>query len=222
MIILDDVTDEHKTLTQRTINSFTYIINRNYQFEYILKCDDDTFVDLKAVMTYLANRSDAPLHWGSFVGGYEILRDGPYAENAWYICDRYLPYAFGGGYVISRDLIELLARNSPYLRQYNNEDVSVSAWLAPYNIERIHDLKFDTQADSHGCMRPFIVAHKISVAKMKEYFISLQTEGILCGERTRTHSVALLTHYYDWRAYPIRECCSNKRTKQLRQYQPYV
>lgn len=222
MIILDDVTDEHETLTKRTLTSFTHVLEHGYSYQYMLKCDDDTFIDLRAVMSNLVNRSDEPLHWGSFVGGYQILSEGPYAENAWYICDRYLPYAFGGGYLLSRDLVELLATSAPYLRQYNNEDVSLSAWLAPYNLQRVHDLKFDTQADSHGCMHPFIVAHKISIAQMKEYFISLQTEGIICGKRTRTHSVALLNHYYDWTVFPIRECCSNKRTKKLSEDQPYV
>lgn len=222
MIILDDVSDEHETLTKRTLFSFTHIVERGYQYEYVLKCDDDTFVDLRAVMSQIVNKSEGPLHWGSFVGGYKILNEGPYAENAWYICDKYLPYAFGGGYMLSRDLIELLASNAPFLKQYNNEDVSVAAWLAPYNLQRTHDLKFDTQSDSHGCMHPFIVAHKISIAKMKEYFISLQTEGIICGSRTRTHSLALLSHFYNWTVLPVHECCSYRRTKQLSEDQQYV
>lgn len=222
MIILDDTTDEHRTLTRRTLSSFTYIIENNFEFKYILKCDDDTFVNLRPIMSFLVNRTHSSLHWGSFVGGYNILRNGPYAEHSWFVCDCYFPYAFGGGYIISRDLIELLAMNAPYLNMYSNEDVAVSSWLAPYNIERIHDLRFDTQADSHGCMRPFIVAHKIPVNKMREYFISLQTEGIICGERTRTHELALLSHYYNWKALPIKDCCTESNTVQLDKYQLYV
>lgn len=206
MIFLDSVTDEHQTLTQRTLKGFEYIINENYDFSYVLKCDDDTFVDLVAIISHLhAQKFMGRLYWGDFVGGYNILSEGIYAENSWFICDRYIPYAFGGGYVLSRDLVELIVPNAPYLKQYMNEDVSLASWLSPYNFVRVHDQKFDTGSDSKGCMRPFIVAHRVSVESMRRYYKSLRREGHMCGRRTKTRK-RWNRHMYDWSVLP-NQCC---------------
>lgn len=206
MIFLDNVTDEHETLTQRTLEGLVYIINEGYEFSYVLKCDDDTFVDLNAVISNLyAMKWIQKLYWGDFVGGYPVLSEGIYAEHNWFICDRYIPYAFGGGYVLSRDLAELIVRNAPYLTQYTNEDVSLASWLSPYNFVRVHDQKFDTGADSKGCMKPFIVAHRVYPDNMKKYYRSLRREGRMCGRRTRTRKF-WDRHKYEWNVPPS-QCC---------------
>ena len=206
MIILNQVTDEHETLTERTLESFQHIINKDYEFSYVLKCDDDTFVDIKAIVDNLRSMNwKQMLYWGEFVGGYTVLEEGIYAEHNWFVCEKYIPYAFGGGYVLSRDLIELVAQNSPYLQQYMNEDVSLASWLSPYNLVRVHDQKFDTGSDSKGCMKPFIVAHKISTDSMRKYYKSLRREGRMCGHRTRTRK-HWNRHMYDW-SQPPTQCC---------------
>ena len=206
MIILDHVTDEHETLTQRTLEGLEYIINEKYDFSYVLKCDDDTFVDLNAVVSNLhATNWIQKLYWGDFVGGYTVLGEGIYAEHEWFICDRYVPYAFGGGYVLSRDLVELIVQNARHLKQYKNEDVSLASWLTPYNFVRLHDQKFDTGSDSKGCMKPFIVAHRVNPDSMKRYYRSLKREGRMCGRRTKTRK-HWNRHMYDW-SVPPSQCC---------------
>ena len=210
MIFLSEVTDEHETLTQRTLYSFQYIINNSYDFSYVLKCDDDTFVDIKAIVGNLRSMKWLqPLYWGEFVGGYSMLEEGIYAEHNWFICEKYIPYAFGGGYVLSRDLIELVAQNAPYLQHYMNEDVSLATWLSPYNLVRVHDQKFDTGSDSKGCMKPFIVAHKVPTESMMKYYKSLQREGCMCGRRTRTRRKHWSRHMYDWDKPPT-QCCDKE------------
>ncbi len=206
MILLDQVTDEHATLSQRTLNGFVYIINNAYEFSHVLKCDDDSVVDLKKVVIHLNNISWTDrLYWGDFVGAYSVLQDGIYAEHSWYLCDRYFPYAFGGGYVVSRDLIELIVQNSPFLVLYKNEDVSLASWLSPYNFIRVHDQRFDTGSDSENCRKSFIVVHKISAKDMVLYYRSLLKEGRLCGHQTEFYG-GWTSHKYNWRNPPS-QCC---------------
>ncbi len=50
--------------------------------------------------------------------------------------DRYPPYAFGGGYILSADLVEYIVENAAKLRRYRAEDVSVGVWLSTLAIQR--------------------------------------------------------------------------------------
>ena len=181
MMILDDIPDSEASLTSRTLDSFSLSLQQ-FQFKYILKCDDDTFVDLGRVASELQRRQyHARFYWGFMMGHNRIHSYGRYREDDWSVCDHYLPYAAGGGYVVSRDLVELLAQNRAHLKRYKCEDVSLGAWLAPYNIERRHDTRFNTESKSRGCKSVFMVSHKVFPSDMFQMHESLQLEGTLCA-----------------------------------------
>lgn len=128
-----------------------------------------------------------------------------YAEHNWFLCDYYIPYAFGGGYVVSSDLIKLIVHNAPFLSLYENEDVSVASWLSPFNFQRVHDQRFDTGSDSENCRKSFIVVHKISPRNMMLYYKSLLKDGRLCGQQTEFYGV-WSSHVYNWDSLPS-QCC---------------
>lgn len=209
LIILENVTDSHNTLTERTLESFEYIIRHNYNFLYILKCDDDTFVNVKVIAKELKEKmTNKQYYWGEFLGATAILREGPYAEQKWSTCDTYLPYAYGGGYIISKDLIDLIAFNAPYLMIYNNEDVSLGAWLAPYNVNYCFDARFNTGGVSRGCKRQFVVMHKISTDLMYDYYDAVKKDGYICNRKNRWFGWH--GHIYNWNTLPSK-CCKRKR-----------
>lgn len=56
------------------------------------------------------------LYWGYFVGRAKAHLSGKWKETDWFLCDNYLPYALGGGYVISYSIIDFIARNADDLR----------------------------------------------------------------------------------------------------------
>ena len=41
------------------------------------------------------------LYWGFFRGDAHVKHVGPWAEPKWYLSETYLPYAHGGGYILS-------------------------------------------------------------------------------------------------------------------------
>jgi galactosylxylosylprotein 3-beta-galactosyltransferase len=43
---------------------------------------------------------------------------------------------------------------------WNSEDISVGAWLSPIQVNRVHSIRFDTEAKSRGCNNDYIVTHK--------------------------------------------------------------
>ena len=209
LLILPDVTDSAASLTDRTLSSLK-IAHAKFNFTYILKCDDDSFGDLLRIATDLHFRtSKGRLYWGQMAGYNYPIEYGPWAEKqgAWSVCDFFLPYAYGGGYVLSSDLVELILRNSDVLKVYSNEDATIGAWLAPYNIERVHDIRFNTEGFSRGCKDPFIFMHKVSPVEMIELYRSLSTKGRLCTEATFKEGFP--GYVYNWTQKPSLCCTRN-------------
>ncbi len=230
LLLLPDLKDSYSNLTRKVLYSFK-ALDSSIQFSYLLKCDDDTFILLDEVARELAGRtSTRSLYWGFFDGRAHVKRQGKWAEREWFLCDRYLPYALGGGYVLSHDLVRRMVSNSNGLLLYNSEDVSVGVWLSPYDAERRHDVRFNTEFVSRGCRNSYIVSHKQSVEDMMSKQSSLDKTG-QCGKgSSRTHTQLCedihgtlstgmqcereyqtrLSYIYNWTVDPTK-CCERRK-----------
>lgn len=210
MILLPDVSDEHQTLSYRTLRSFRYVTrDKSRDFLYVLKCDDDSFVNLLAITKELSHRTtDTAFFWGQFLGAGGIITEGPYAEFSWSVCDTYLPYALGGGYVLSMDLVRQVAKNAPFLKVYKNEDVSVGAWLAPYNIDHVFDVRFNTGAVTKGCKRSYTLIHRVNTTQMYSYVDAVLEKGYICTNKN--HWFVWHGYRYNWKVKPSK-CCRVRR-----------
>lgn len=56
------------------------------------------------------------LYWGYFSGNAKIKLKGKWKETDWIFSDRYLPYALGGGYLLSKNLVRYIGKNAGTLR----------------------------------------------------------------------------------------------------------
>jgi galactosylxylosylprotein 3-beta-galactosyltransferase len=120
--------------------------------------DGDSFVRLGSLLKSLKDIEHPRLYWGFLDGRAKPFRKGKWKETGgWILCDRYLPYqvgdgsilklspfkAFipveshfqlGGGYVLAHSLAKFIAQNVELFKFYQNEDVSVGAWLAGLDV----------------------------------------------------------------------------------------
>ncbi|KPI93379.1 Beta-1,3-galactosyltransferase 6 [Papilio xuthus] len=193
--------------------------------KYVIKCDDDSFVRIDLIVKDLdafAPSMNAPelnkfvtfkehlptykgLYWGYFNGHAEVFLTGKWQEKGWFLCDNYLPYALGGGYVISRRIVDYIAQNMDFLSFYNAEDVSMGVWTASLNaINRVHDVRFDTEWKSRGCKDNMLIRHKQTTSDMFQMYKSLaQSNGQkLCN----TEELHRKTYFYNWNVLPS-SCC---------------
>lgn len=194
--------DTYNDLTRKLIKSLEFA-HKNFKFDYILKCDDDTFVDVERVVEELAIHKDPFLYWGFFDGRAPVQTKGKWADTSYKLCDRYIPYALGGGYVLARELVKFIAENSRILELYSSEDVTVGTWLAGIKVNRKHDTRFDTEWKSRGCSSKFLVTHKQTEADMKIKWKRMLKYGQICeGAETKVR----LSYNYDWTKHPS-ECC---------------
>lgn len=210
LLLLPRLQDSYGTLTKKVLHALRDVHER-YDFDYLLKCDDDSYVlvhkILKELDKWQSRGTRRELYWGFFNGRAQVKRSGPWKETDWILCDYYLPYAVGGGYVLSYNLVKFIASNADILKLHNSEDVSVGLWLAPLaNIERKHDVRFDTEYRSRGCSNQYIITHKITVQNMMSMHDYYQTSlGALCPKEVRNR----MSYQYNW-TVPPSQCCNRQ------------
>nr|XP_020011210.1 beta-1,3-galactosyltransferase 6 [Castor canadensis] len=207
LLLLPTLRDAYENLTAKVLAMLSWL-DEHLAFEFVLKADDDSFVRLDALRADLRARDPVRRHrlyWGFFSGRGRVKPGGRWREAAWQLCDHYLPYALGGGYVLSADLVHYLHLSREYLRAWHSEDVSLGAWLAPVDVQREHDPRFDTEYKSRGCSNQYLVTHKQSPEDMLEKQQTLLHEGRLCKREVQLR----LSYVYDWSAPPS-QCCQRK------------
>ena len=203
LLILENLLDSYWNLTMKVKLAFEWAYKYVDSFDYVLKVDDDSFVRVdKMVIALRKMKCEKRLYWGYFMGRAPPEPMGRWVETEWHMCRHYLPYAFGGGYIMSKDVLEVMMRFSGKLKHYNNEDVTVGSWLAPYQLVRKHDLRFDVESFSHGCNNNYIVSHKQLVPDMYQKFATLNRKGTLCGAEIETKPA----YIYNWTTLPV-YCC---------------
>jgi galactosylxylosylprotein 3-beta-galactosyltransferase len=89
-----DEKDEYKLLTRKIIPSFSGIYHIN--FDYLLKCDDNSFVNVPLIVNELEHMPKKRFYLGYFDGNANIKKRGKFKETDWIAYDRY---------ILSKDLI---------------------------------------------------------------------------------------------------------------------
>ncbi len=174
LLFLDEFEESYSNLTLKVLKSFK-VIHKHYSFSYLLKCDDDSFVVLDIVVNELNLRnSKRSYYWGKMIEGAKVFKVGKFAETEWNLGKKYIPYAIGAGYILSGNLIDLIVRNSNDVMLYHNEDVAVSVWISPYNVERQNDTRVceNKRYMFHHCKRNAVIVHPV---QSPEDMTSLQT-----------------------------------------------
>lgn len=217
LLLLHDVYDSYSNLTNKVLRSVEAVMNQ-LSFDYILKADDDTYVKLDYLINELLsydrklirnfgqykNNPIPQLYWGFFNGRAQIKTRGQWREPNFYLCDRYLPYALGGGYIFSRGIAQFIESNSRQLSTYVSEDISFGTWISALrNIYRRHDVRFDTGYMPRKCRDYHLVLHK----RTKEQMYDLFEKNFCTFEATNEQMVKRpMEYFYDW-SKTADKCC---------------
>ncbi|XP_055681267.1 beta-1,3-galactosyltransferase 6 [Lutzomyia longipalpis] len=218
LLLLENIWDSYSNLTRKLLESF-HRINEEFTFDYLLKCDDDTFVDLAILLqdlqtyhthsriVYGKDDSTYPfprLYWGYFHGKAYVKTSGQWKEQNFDLCDRYMPYALGGGYVLSGSLVAYIADHRNTLKTFRSEDISVGTWLAPFrDVHRRHDARFDTAFMARKCQSYHIVLHKRTIEDMRHF-----QSGFTCSQIQNDALRRPKEYFYNWHKPPT-QCCDS-------------
>ena len=202
IILLDNLSDSYYNLTNKLLQGLVWV-HKNHHFDYLIKCDDDSFVQIDRLVNALRKMECPPqLYWGYFMGrGFPEYR-GKFEEKRWFLCPHFVPYAMGGGYVLSWQLVDLIVRLNGILQLYNNEDVTIGLWMTPFNVQRIHDIRFNTEGHSRGCHNNYIMTHKEKAATLIQKKKNLISNRTMCSISREIKPA----YIYNWTVSPLL-CC---------------
>lgn len=185
IVVLANFSESELALTNKTIALMKWA-TENVDFTYMMKCDDDTFVYVNNTIAELQRRPTTKrLYYGVMV-----YNQGPnhnkskWNDYQWNLSKKYLPFARGGCYILSQDLVALLAKQSNRLKRHVLEDTAVAAWLAAFDYERRRDdlICFNYHAAGDPCRRGFHLAHLFfgkSDKQLRATFLLLQAQSVL-------------------------------------------
>ena len=184
IVFLEDFSEGEQALTNKTVALIQWA-TINVDFAYLMKCDDDTFVYVNNAIAELKRRPNP----NRLYYGIMLYNDKPnhnqqkWNDDKWDLAETYTPFARGGCYILSQDLVSLLAKHSDHLKRHILEDVAVGLWLVPFDYERRDDdlICFNTLRQ-HPCRRGFRIAHLFygkTDKQLRATFLLLQAQLLL-------------------------------------------
>ena len=192
--------------SQLLLHSLSWAVD-NVNFKYLLKCNDQTYVTSTRLLVELQQQPKTGLVWGYFSGNEPVTREGDKAEATWNLCSTYLPYAQGGGYILSHDVVAMVTDLGPDLDYLNNEDIALGVWLSPFkHIRRVHDKRINSGPTSRGCLNAFLISHPESISSMSLKYDTVKKKMVICQKEVELTA----SYIYNW-TVGVNNCC-NKTT----------
>lgn len=209
LLLFSEIKDSFKNLTSKLRLGMIWVHERTL-FHYFFKVDDDCYVRLDQMETAFRNMTClSNLHWGYFSGGAWPQPQGKYYETQWFMCERYVTYAMGAGYILSRPMFSLVMQFSDKLiTKYNNDDINVALWLAPLDLYRLHDQRFDFHMQKPACNSNIIVSHRHTNESLYSFHQMITSGNLKCQEWQETQA----RYIYNWYTDSV-DCCRYSRAK---------
>ncbi|CAG0916708.1 unnamed protein product, partial [Notodromas monacha] len=85
-VLMVDTRDDFDSLTAKIVAGFRAVLDK-YRTKFVLKVDDDSFVNLPELMKALESKPEQRLYWGYFTGRANVKSGGKYEEGGWFLCD---------------------------------------------------------------------------------------------------------------------------------------
>ncbi|XP_010460214.1 PREDICTED: hydroxyproline O-galactosyltransferase GALT4-like [Camelina sativa] len=179
-IVIVPYMDHYDLVVLKTVAICEYGVN-TVAAKYVMKCDDDTFVRVDAVIQEAEKvKGRESLYIGNINFYHKPLRTGKWAVTFEEWPEEYYPpYANGPGYILSYDIAKFIVDDfeQKKLRLFKMEDVSMGMWVEKFNKTRpvavVHSLKFC----QFGCIEDYFTAHYQSPRQMICMWDKLQRLG---------------------------------------------
>lgn len=177
------VPDGYRQITQKVVAAFAWVTS-TLQFKYVLKTDDDSFICLARLLELLRPMARGAVYLGVANRHHSVVlqpsnpqymrwRDAEYV--ALFNRTVYPPYMQGAGYVLSRDMAQLVVRTgSEAAGRVAIEDALVGTLLDGHAKPRSSPKAFrHKNKDDYAvsvCERDteFVLLHKLTVEELKQ------------------------------------------------------
>ncbi|GAN07125.1 beta-1,3-galactosyltransferase 6-like [Mucor ambiguus] len=138
-VLILPCSDKYEDLSKKVYAAFEWA--DNYDFDYFVKTDDDIFVRWDTVSKEMELAGRMQRYWrGLAYWNIPPIRNSENKNGELvYPLPIFPPYTAGALYILSRDIVHLVAGVKGPRMFVKNEDQNLGIWLFPFNILPIHD-----------------------------------------------------------------------------------
>lgn len=195
-IIQEDFEDSYKNLSLKSVAMLKWVKEYCSQADYVMKADDDMYINLPNAVKDLQNRKDNRFIMG-MVNRFTIPTTDK--KSKWFSPDytsqnypdffspgtrkHYPVYVSGTAYIISGDIASDLYQASLVTKFFWLEDVYITGMLAfKISARHIHNAKYTyAKRAPDGCAhRNSISSHRHSVTEINKIWADMQNSSIKC------------------------------------------
>lgn len=144
-IIQGDYTETFDNKVFKIQSGFEWAAKYCGNFQYLLKTDDDVFVNTRGLIDFLSGTgsSNTEFYFGHLMHGSPVLRTGYYAVSKEdHPGDYYKDYISGGGYVLSKDLVLKFTQMFDVVKPLKIDDAYIGMLAADIGVEPISSSTF--------------------------------------------------------------------------------
>ncbi|XP_059163884.1 beta-1,3-galactosyltransferase 1-like [Physella acuta] len=147
--------DSYANLTRKLILAFNWLLHSTCKCSYVLKVDQDVFVNIPMLITFLEQSGKPNSIYGHIYANSWVERKGKWAVSKIDLpIDKYPIYAAGNAYVLSIDAVDKIVKLSPHFPYIPVEDAFLTGILASVaGVDRIMTGGFTKWSEStpHAC-----------------------------------------------------------------------
>jgi len=161
-LLILSMTDSYNSLAFKTQVFFTVVSRHVEEYEYVLKTDDDSFVDVDELLSVLAHTS--PDYWGRVSPFTKPHRE---PDSQWYMPTEtfphsvYPPFCSGAGYVVSEAFLACAVPKMSALPNLVLEDVATGILAQKCSVTPVNagSLVQHTKPEDSR----FIIRHRVTI-----------------------------------------------------------
>lgn len=186
-IIQEDFVDSYRNLSLKSVAMLKWTFTYCSSAKYVLKADDDMFVNLDYLFKVLKFRKITNSIIGMKITGARPVQD---KQSKWYTPPEmfngtvYPPYCSGTSYVISVDSVKRLYLASLKLPLFWLEDVFITGICRnAANVNIINDYGFTyDKPEPTGCVfRKRITGHRYNEREIRKIWTELTDKSLTCS-----------------------------------------
>ena len=187
-IVIGEFQDTYRNLSLKTLLGLRWSM-RHCQSKYILKTDEDCFVNVLSLVQWLqeyhVTKGSKALYAGNIQREMEVVRD---KRHRYYVSTMdfrkamYPPYASGGGYVFSASLLPDLLAASQKVPVIPVEDACFGLYMQKIGVKPVHNTR----------ILPFVFCDSKTTSLNERPICHLREPLVLHGIRDILH---IQTHY---------------------------
>lgn len=189
-ILIGSYVDSYRNLTIKIMHGLDWV-SEACQTNYVLKTDDDVFVNTEILTHLLANSTEKEnVYIGLVVHTESRLRVIRSPESKWYVSydqyphSHYSPYAVGMGYLLSIDVVHKLLTASGQIPPFANEDAYIGVLANEVDVLPFRSGRFTlTSYGLRTCnFRYLVIVHHVQAEEQYKLFEMTQESARTCRD----------------------------------------